>query len=336
MSRLVYVEEAVRDHPRTRAILGRLRGATVVPCARYGEVFNPRRQSFRLQKRRPALILAAKHGDPVLPVPSGYGLGADHDYYVSHVLNCPYDCRYCFLQGMYRSAHQVVFVTFEELAAAIDRARERHAGETVCFFSGYDGDSLALEGVTGFAEFALDLFAARPDAWLELRTKSARTRELLARDPLPNVIVAYSLSPANVARALEHGAPSLERRLSALSRVAAHGWLVGLRFDPLIHHQGFRASYDELFDRVLARVPAAAIHSVTCGAFRLPAPFFRRLRDLYPEEPLFSGPLEGRGDGLVTYRAELEAELLRYCRRRLEELVPAGKLFVAAVQEEVA
>jgi hypothetical protein len=38
----------------------------------------------------------------------------------------------------------------------------------------------------------------------------------------------------------------------------------------------------------------------------------------------------------VTYRAELEAELLRYCRRRLEELVPAGKLFVAAVQEEVA
>ena len=314
MSRLVYVEEGVREHSRTAAILDRLSGATVVPCERYGEVFNPRRQSFRLQKRRPALVLAAKHGETVHPVPEGHGIGADRHYYFSTVLNCPYDCRYCFLQGMFRSAHHVAFVNLERFRSAIDRVLDRHPGETVLFFSGYDADSLALEGVTGFAAELLGWFEGRPDAWLELRTKSARVRELLAREPLPNVVVAFSLSPAALARSLEHGAPSLERRLEALRAVAEHGWPVGLRFDPLIHHEV---------------VPEPSIHSVTLGAFRLPAPFLRRMREMYPEEALFAGALERRDRGLASYRAEVETRLLGSCRRRLEDRIPAERLFLS-------
>ncbi len=54
----IYIEDAVADHPRAIEICRRLPKAAVIPCARYGEVFNPRHQSFRLQKRRPSLILA--------------------------------------------------------------------------------------------------------------------------------------------------------------------------------------------------------------------------------------------------------------------------------------
>ena len=35
----------------------------------------------------------------VHPVPATYGIGGDENYYFSHMLNCLYDCRYCFLQG---------------------------------------------------------------------------------------------------------------------------------------------------------------------------------------------------------------------------------------------
>lgn len=338
MSRPIYVEKAVESHPRTRAILSRLPGSTVIPCERYTEVFNPRRQSFRLQKQRPALVLAEKTGETVHPVPDGHGIGARHGYYLSPVLNCPYDCKYCFLQGMFRSAHHVVFVNLESFRDAIDEVRKRHLGHTVCFFSGYDADSLALEGVTGFAGELVDLFAERPDAWLELRTKSARTTELLVREPRPNVIVAYSLSPDAVCRELEHGAPSLERRVEAIARVASHGWPIGLRFDPLIHHEGFRAGYDALFDRVFDVVPASSIHSVTLGVFRLPAPFHRRMRAMAPGEPLLAGPLAHRADGLVSYRSEIEAELLEHCRRRLEDRLPGDRLFLshAPLEEGVA
>ena len=40
--------------------------------------------------------------------------------------NCIYDCRYCFLQGMYRSAHYVVFINYEDYQWAIEeRLRSR-------------------------------------------------------------------------------------------------------------------------------------------------------------------------------------------------------------------
>ena len=128
------------------------------------EVFNPKAQSFRLQKLRPALILAAKHDAHVLPAPHEYNIGSRHNYYFSHLLNCPYDCRYCFLQGMFRSANFVFFVNYEDFEEALDRRLEEWSGEDVHFFSGYDCDSLAFESVTGFCDSFLPFFEARPKA----------------------------------------------------------------------------------------------------------------------------------------------------------------------------
>ncbi len=112
--RRIYVEEAVADHPRALEVRRRFPGAETVPCGRWGEVFNRSRQSFRLQKRWPALILARKHGQTVLEAPAGYGFGGERNFYFSHMLNCIYDCRYCFLQGMFQSAHYVLFVNYED------------------------------------------------------------------------------------------------------------------------------------------------------------------------------------------------------------------------------
>ena len=111
----IYIEESLLEHPRARAILQRFPDASVTTCARYGEIFNRKAQNFRLQKIRPALILAEKFSGHVLPAPPEYAIGGDLNYYFSHMLNCIYDCRYCFLQGMYRSAHYVVFVNYEGL-----------------------------------------------------------------------------------------------------------------------------------------------------------------------------------------------------------------------------
>jgi len=115
---LIYIEDGCRDHPRTHRICERFPRARRVGCAHYREVFNPRSQNFRLQKSRPALVLAAKPEGFVLPAPTGHGLGGGRNYYFSHMLNCVYDCRYCFLQGMFRSAHYVVFVNFEDFESA--------------------------------------------------------------------------------------------------------------------------------------------------------------------------------------------------------------------------
>ena len=324
----IYLETAVRDHPRTRQLLERFPRAMVVPIERYGAVFNRRNQSFRLQKSKPALILAEKHDGHVLPTPATYGIGAQANYYFSHMLNCLYDCRYCFLQGMYRSAHYVLFVNFEQFYDAIDARLAEHPDEPVHFFSGYDCDSLALENLTGFATSALPFFAARPRALLELRTKSIQTRPLRDATPIPNCVVAYSLMPQPLADRLDHRAPSVARRLDAMAALAEQGWPIGLRFDPLIAHPEFESLYGALFEQIFARLRADQIHSVSYGPMRFPKGMYRDIVRLYPEEPVFAGPLERRGK-VVAYDASAESEMQAFCRTALTRHVPERVFYCA-------
>ncbi len=251
-----------------------------------------------MQKDRPALILARKHDGHVLEAPPGYSLGGRWNYYFSHLLNCPYDCRYCFLQGMYRSAHYVLFVNFEAYERAIDRVLERHYGDEVYFFSGYDGDSLAFDGVSGFCAAFLPFFAERPRAQLELRSKSARIAPLLGRRAMENCVVAMSFTPRQAWERWERGVPRIERRLEALVRLGRAGWPLGLRFDPLLWWPDCLEAYDGLFEQLFAR-------------------------------------LDERGR-MIGYREELEQELVGHCARRLGDRLAPERLFVCPTGEAAA
>ena len=323
----IFIEEDLVEHPRARAILQRFPDASVTTCARYGEIFNRKAQNFRLQKIRPALILAEKFSGHVLPSPPEYAIGGDLNYYFSHMLNCVYDCRYCFLQGMYRSAHYVVFVNYEDFFQAIADNIRAAGDASAHFFSGYDCDSLALDPVTGFVKEFLPLFRDHPQALLELRTKSTQIRSLLDQEPIPNCIVAYSFTPAEIADAIEHKAPPVSKRLQALQRLQARGWHIGLRFDPLIYQEGATEQYERLFAQVFNAVDTALLHSVSLGSFRLPKSFYRSVARLYPDEVLFASPLEETSEGMITYREEIRADLVSFCRDALLKYVPEDKFF---------
>lgn len=322
----IYIEEAVAAHPRVQAILERFSQAERIECLRYGEVFNPKRQNFRLQKQKPALILAEKRGTRVLPTPPDYGLGADRHYYFSHMLNCLYDCRYCFLQGMYQSANYVLFVNYEDFQSDLSQTLNENPSDQCFFFSGYDCDSLAMDKITGFTGQFLPFFERQMNAWLELRTKSVNITPLTDRTPLPNVVVAYSLNPENVAKSLEHKAPPLEARLSAIEKLAQTGWKIGLRFDPLIHFENGIEIYKQFIDRVFERIPEESIHSVTLGSFRSPKNVFKKMESLYPEEPLFMGNLQLK-NGSVAYAEDIESALFAKVEERILQFVNPAKYF---------
>lgn len=322
----LYIEHSVLHHPCAVEISKRFPTAQTILCERYGEVFNPKAQNFRLQKQQPALILAKKHSHFVLPAPQGYGIGASKNYYFSHILNCLYDCRYCFLQGMYQSANYVLFVNYEDYQQQIAEICAETPNEPVHFFSGYDCDSLALEPVTGFAEHFLPFFETLPNAWLELRTKSTQVRSLLNRTPLPRCVVAFSLSPDLIANKVEAKAPSVAKRLEALCKLQEQGWLIGLRFDPLIYQSNYKTQYQQLFAEVFARIKLEQLHSVSLGVFRLPENFFKKIHKLYPEEKLFASPLQQQ-NGMVSYKTELEQEMMRYCSELLLSYIPKEKFF---------
>ena len=325
----LYIESAVRDHPRTQRIFARYPNARLIECRRYGEVFNPSAQNFRLQKNRPALILAEKHGKTVLPTPPGYTIGGQYNYYFSHMMNCVYDCRYCFLQGMYRSTNYVVFVNNEDFYDGILQTLGNHPDQPVWFFSGYDCDSLALEPITHFIDETLDFFQKHPQAHIELRTKSTQIRSLLKRPPIENCVTAYSLSPEPIVKTLEDKTPSLEKRLDALKSLQQAGWQIGLRFDPVIYDDDYQKSYQQFFQTVFKSLDADNIHSVTLGTFRLPQNFYRKISALYPEEKLFSAKItiENKQAG---YSQALAQAMMTFCQQQLLSYIPENRLFINA------
>ena len=313
----LYVEEPLLDHPKTRAIHKKT-GATLIPIQRYGEVFNRHKGNFRLQKKQSALILAEKKGKLVYEIPPAYTIGAKYNYYFSHLLNCPYDCRYCFLQGMYRSAHYVLFLNYEEFAREIEETLT--TDEKTTFFSGYDGDSLALESYSGFLEYFLPFFAKHPTAELELRTKSGNIQKLLKQEAVPNVVIAYSLSPAPIAKAFELKAPSLKQRLKALFQLQEKGWQIGLRFDPLIYTENYQEHYASFFTEILSLVKNP--HSITLGTFRLPLSTFKEMERVKPKEELLA--ICTQKDEMMAFAKE--EEMLNFCRKHL----PKEKVYVCA------
>jgi len=324
----IYIEEEVADHPRTRAICERYPDATQIMCERYGNVFNSNAQNFRLQKQQPSLILAYKHKRRVLQTPEGYGIGGRNNFYFSHMMNCPYDCRYCFLQGMYRSAHYVVFVNYEDFLSDIQTTADSFT-EPAWFFSGYDCDSLAMEPVTGFMSSALPFFATNSNAHMEIRTKSTQIRGLLNRDPINNVVVAYSFTPADTAAALEHRVPSVAKRINALAKLQQRGWKVGIRLDPIIYSVDFEKQYNGLLKSLFDCLNNEQIHSVSYGNFRLPKPFFKKMVNLYPEEKLFANALSETGT-MVSYEPEIEDKCIQHVHNELLKHVNPSIIFPCA------
>lgn len=312
----IYIEKAAIAHPRSDAILARYPHARVIECDDYRAIFNRRRQNFRAQKSRPALVLAIKEPPYVYPVPGEQHLGAAHNYYFSHLLNCPFDCRYCFLQGMFASANYVLFVNYEAFFDELATTCATHVAP-VHVFSGYDCDSLALEPLTGFAAFFLERITQIENATIELRTKSTQIRSLLNLEPHSQAIVAMSLSPQAIVTAFEHGTPKLSDRVQALAKLAEHGWPIGLRIDPIVASPNMLDDYEAFFESVFAVLKPQTLHSVTLGALRLPRGFAKRMFKLYPDEPLFATPYRNVGDILVhehseSRRGSIESLLRRY------------------------
>jgi len=324
----IYIENEVLDLERTEKILKRYPKATKIEIDKYSEVFNPHAQNFRTQKLNPALILANKKNKKILSTPTQYETGGGANYYFSHMLNCPYDCRYCFLQGMYRSANYLLFVNYEEFAEEIRQVAQQHKSDEkpAWFFSGYDCDSLAYDPVSQFTDYFLPLFEELPNAILELRTKSTQIRSLLARTAMPNVVVAYSLSPDEVANAIEIGAPSFAKRLEALAKLQAKGWRIGLRFDPIIWNRNYKSQYKKMIDETFSQLNAEKIDSVTLGGFRLPKGYYKKIRQLYPEHGLFSAGLS-EAKGMVTYKESIEGELLQTIGSYVETHIDKDKMY---------
>lgn len=320
----IYVEESVRNHPRTRAILDKFPLAKVIEISHYKDVFCRSRQSCALQHRFQNLILAAKQGTLIYKgAPVCQSFGNDYFYYTSCIMNCIFDCEYCYLKGMYPSANIVIFVNLEEIFAKAEEMLKNHP---MYLCVSYDTDLLALEQIIGYAEEWNDFTAKHENLKIEIRTKCAN--KVFARKVRqnPGVIYAFTLSPQAVIDACEHHTPSLADRLSCAAEMIRAGCPVRLCFDPMIYLPRWKQHYEEMLKQVCDAIDLTKIVDVSVGTFRISQDYLKKMRKQEPDSAVVWFPFQNE-NGFYHYPDELMEQMELFLTERLEEKISKEKIF---------
>lgn len=316
-------------HTRTRAILSRFSKSSVVEVDDYQNVFGRGKQDFWRQKASPKLILSLKkdnflyHGNEFLQANVSPNFS-----YNAVVLNCPYDCHYCYLQGMYGSANVVAFVNLEDYFEAAERhiqSRPDPASPVPLAIS-YDSDLLALEGVLGYVGEWVKWSRGRPDVLVEVRTKSAGKRFFQEHTPSDSMRMAWTLSPESICRQYEAGAPGLEARIAAVREAASRGWRIALCLDPILKVRDGDRIYGEFLGRLWDSLPWEAVERVELGVFRVSTSYFKHMLKR-PGTDLLHYPYEHANNAVSYNKAERDA-LVGFCHDRLIKILSKEKIHI--------
>lgn len=312
--RHIYVERDVLTHPVTRQILSRLPNSSVIPVEHYKDVFNRGKQDLSMQEKEPSLILAKNNGTYFYPgAPVCQSFGEEHFMYTSCVMNCLYDCDYCYLQGMYPGRNMVVFVNLEDYFKELDTLLANHPVYLCC---SYDSDLAALNGLLPHAKAFCEYAATHPELRLELRTKSAALPFVRELPAAKNIIMAFTLSPDELICRYEHYTPSLRARLRTAKEAVKRGFSLRLCFDPILDVPNASELYSTLVDNVFSVLSPEDLTDVSLGVFRISKDYLKQLKKAKPSCSVSHYPYE-LTNNVCHYRKERCEELLSVVRDTL-------------------
>ena len=320
----IYIEKAVAQHEKTLEILSHFPQATLIYIDHYKDVFCRSRQDIGLQHRSQALILAGRDEPGIYPgAQVCQSFGNEYFYYTSCVMNCLYDCQYCYLKGMYTSGHMVIFVNLEDTFAQLEALLLQHQ---VYLCVSYDTDLMPLESITGFISAWCSFTLRHPGLRIEIRTKCGR-QDLWENLPVcDRVIFAYTLSPNQVADNYEQGAGSLTERIKAAALAQSKGFTVRLCFDPMIYVRDYKKAYSAMVSQVAEGLCMEKVLDVSVGSFRISAEYMKNIKKAESKSPVVQFPFENQG-GVYQYPAKIRDGMESFMIKELEKYIQRDRIF---------
>ena len=281
----IYVEKNAASDAVTLRILERLGCSDPEYIGHYKDVFDLRKEGCASGR---SLILARNPGKHLYEgAPVCQSFGNEHFYYSPGVMNCIYDCEYCFLKGMYPGRDICIFTDIEETFAEIEKL-EKDFPVYVC--ASYNTDLNALESITGFVSEWCREALEHENISVELRTKCSRTDIYKNLPVSQRAIFAFTLSPDEVTERFEKGTPGLSERICAVNAAMEAGFPVRLCFDPMIYFRNWEDSYTAMIDEVASSVDLAKVRDISIGSFRISDQYLKNMRKKFPESEVVQYP----------------------------------------------
>lgn len=320
----IYIEEGAEKYPLTDVILSKFSNTFCVTVHHYKDIFNRPQQNFQSQKRSMKLILAVKKDNLVYDGSEfSQSMGHDNFYYNSMILNCVYNCDYCYLQGMYGSANIVIFVNIGDFFSAVVEKLQKPMYLAIS----YDTDLLAFENVIPLCAQWIEFTRAQPNLTIEIRTKSANFKSIKSLEPCDRTILAWTMSPDEVVEKYEKGTPPLRRRLEAAKEAIDEGWKVRVCFDPVIRIDHWKEYYSQCVQTVFEKLEAVKLYDVSTGVFRMNADYLRKIRKQRQDSDVLYYPYVFDKNA-ASYPETIKNEMNLFIQNLLLQYLPSTKVFI--------
>ncbi len=217
-------------------------------------------------------------GDPLCTCPKKYGFNP--------YTGCPYHCRYCYITSYIPRAFECR--PKKNLIARVERDLKRIDKHRVISMSNSSDPYPPLEKKMKLTRSCLKIFMQYGCRRLLVVTKSdlvTRDADLL-KQMQSAVSITITTLDLELSRKLEPNAPSPQRRLKAIEKLARKNIPVALRLDPIF------PLLNEEVEEVVQAAAGRGIKHVTSSTFKPRPDSWRRMSETFPEtmkklEPLY-------------------------------------------------
>ena len=322
----IYVEKKILDNKNTLEILSKFKDAKIIEIDNYKEIFSSNNQDFHLQKLGQNLILASNKPNMIY---EGAVVCEDFEndnfYYTSSIINCIYDCEYCYLQGVYSSGNIVIFVDIEKVFEEVEELYNKLKSLYLCV--SYDTDLLAIENICAFSEKWYNFIKDKKDLKIELRTKSENIDKFLNLDVLDNFIIAFTLSPEEIALKNEKYTANFKNRVKAIKELQNKGWKVRICIDPLIYTDDFEKNYSEMIEYLFSEIDKNKVIDVSIGVFRTSKEYLKKMRNQNKKSEILYYPFECV-NGVYTYSDKLKSYMIDFIKEKFLKYININKIYI--------
>jgi len=326
----IYLEKSTEEYPLSQLALSKFPKAKVIIIDHYKDVFNRTGQDFQIQKSSMKLILAKKTKPYLYPASDMVQeYGTPNTFYNTPILNCLYNCDYCFLQGMYPSGNLVVFVNEGDFFNSITNKLKKlnDPSEPMIVSISYNTDLMAMENIMPLASRWIEFTRGQINLKIEIRTKSALFSSLKDIQPTEKVILSWTLSPQEICEKYEATAPPLHLRLKSLKQALESGWPVRLCFDPVLFVNGWEEIYGRFIDMVFQEIKGEQLLDVTVGVFRMNKDYFKRIKKRETRSDLFYSDYALESN-TVTVPINQRRPALSHLKNRIANHIPINRILI--------